>query len=397
MVVPSAGVQANDLFIFSGQSNTNGTTQCPTPVSVGIVNPNINVRIWDRMSGAPAFRSLQAGVNNNNHLMNIPVGPFYGPEMSFATFLMGHYQNALGPPLAVPMQFPIVKSARDSAALFPTFGDFCFHPQVSGNLYNDVGGVAPPTRGTLKGDIQAAITALGGPQTIRQAHLFWHQGESDGLFQGTAQVYDLLLHLFFDTIRADFPSIDFVFHVVLLHKDLLKGTSPVSLDGFWYSDIVREKQKIVVSQRSDCRLITIDHIPMSNDRVHFDQGGTFQIGKLCFDSWLASLDMSTLVDEFGPSDDNITAGHVNLNNRDWLLRYRSPALLRGGEVLATTRRTRASAPAGTDSVTLISSKDGVTTPGPSLTIPSTWGAADATEPTSAAPEDINRIQRGYRS
>lgn len=330
MTTPDNGVE---LWVLAGQSNAHGTDKSPTPV-VGYPATNGFVRIYDRRHGG--LQDLQAGYNNNRQFMPLsPVGAFYGPEMPLTGEVLSFYNTNL---LTTnqPSRIVMVKGAQDASAIYPSIPDFTWHPDFPGNLYNDAGAIAG-SRGNLKQDILDAISLCGG---VKKIHVFWHQGESDGFFDFSVQAYRQNLNYLLDTIVADFSPIPIQFHVVLIHKDLKKASAPNAIDGFWWTESIRDIQRIVVGERKDCRLIVMDDIPLAYDSIHFDNSGVAVEGRRMFESWMQSRNDSNLVNERPLSDGDVSGVTTYLDGKTVLFGMDPSRSLRGCELAAQSSRIR---------------------------------------------------------
>lgn len=395
-VARTSGSQGIDLWVLAGQSNAHGTDKSPTPV-VSFPSTNGFVQIWDRRHGGGVV-DLVAGYNNNRQFMpGSPVGAFYGPEMSLAGSASDYFAANLQSP-ASPSRIVMVKGAQDASAIYPSIPDFTWHPDFPGNLYNDNGGIAGPSRGNLKQDILDTISALGGSSNIREMHVFWHQGESDGFFDFSVAAYLSNLNYLFDTIKADFPSLKITFHVVLIHKNLLKASAPNAVDGFWWTESIRDIQKIVVNSRSDCRLISMDDIPLAYDSIHFGNAGVNVEGSRMFASWLETVNGATLLDEVGQDDGTVSGLSTFADDRAATFGMAEARTLRGSGILAESTRIRGSAPSPAPLGLIRSMEDGSLQAGQQLTLPSSGNQCDGMR-TGGLPssEQVEKIKQGFTS
>lgn len=114
--------------------------------------------------------------------------------------------------------------------------------------------------------------------TITVKGFFWMQGESDALQQESAETYQRHLIDFIARVRADVgdPKLPFVL------GRIRTGVFP-------YADQVRQAQEQIARQVPYVALIDTDQLALDPDRTHFTSQGTFQLGILMADAFIAMV------------------------------------------------------------------------------------------------------------
>lgn len=282
--------QKTRLVVIAGQSNMEGRITAGS--SPNWRNPNPVVEIWDRITGAAAFRPLHAPLNTGGSLSD-PVAPmFSGPEMRMAERIAQFYESS---GITTTPKVKIIKGAKDASYLFPWTANFCWNPSVVNNLYN---GPGPAPRGNLLADIALAVFDLGGWGNIERVDFFWYQGESEALYDIASALYYGMLTNFFNTIRADIGGLaPLQFHVVRLHKDHERGLGP-DMGGFWFVDRMRQVQKAFCERAADSKMLDIDKATIDGVGLHMQGDGYDTIGDIMFESWLAEQEFAAAISDY---------------------------------------------------------------------------------------------------
>jgi Carbohydrate esterase, sialic acid-specific acetylesterase len=389
----AAGV---DLIVLAGQSNAQGTGFCPLPV-VGLPDPNNFFWTWDKRAIPPAWRSLEGGVNNNNNLLLSGVGSYYGPEMVFAGFLQIHAQAASAT-LTSPCSIGLVKGAQSSAALFPTFPDFCWDPATAGNLYNGHAAAAP-FRGSLLLDVTNAIAALGGRSRVNRIHFFWYQGESDGFFDFSTAQYKQRLTQFLALVRSDQEAqpipIPVTVHLVQIHKKLKKASAPNAVDGFWFTESIRAIQRDVAFENGYV-LVTVDDIPLAPDEVHYTQAGQNVLGQRFMQSYLDNRVVHRLLNGLGVRSAGLQAIRGHFQGAKSTFHFTGASSLRGSRVLATTEKITGSS-SSTSLVQRIEEAGTSIVAKGSFSLPISTTIVAVKETKATMPERLETTPRGYET
>lgn len=128
----------------------------------------------------------------------------------------------------------------------------------------------------------------------------WLQGESDALYEVSADAYSEGLRSFFDHVRTDFGgSVPFRIHLFVIHKDIEKGDTPLS-GKFYYLDKVRAIQRNCpnadyILSIDDCELHPIE-------RLHLMPAGYDKLGDIAFESWFNAQGFSERIDDYETLD-----------------------------------------------------------------------------------------------
>lgn len=254
-----------------GQSNQTGVGLSTS--STKWRSKNDKVRIWDRIQGAPAFRSLEATKNTSGFFFLPPTSTVWGPEMRFAERIATLYEQS--DVVDVP-HVVFVKDTQDGSFVFPYIADYCWNPTIPNNLYN---GTASP-RGCALTDLVSAVTSLGGWGVVERVDIYWYQGEADSLFEVSALAYYDNLKLLFDTISSDIPGyVQRQFYVTRIH--------PRSNPGLVYKDKIREDHRRICMERG-YEVVESDNVQITPYGLHMEEEGYNTLGDSYFEKWLSN-------------------------------------------------------------------------------------------------------------
>lgn len=317
------------LCILSGQSNMEGMADLPLPPGIRNVNPYIQV--WDRITQAPGPNSLVAGYNNNGAFLSNFGGPraIAGAEMSFAEALATYYQQL--PSTTAPTGLILLKDAQSASSLYPNIPDICWDPGTPGNLYNDYTGIAGPARGNLKNDITQLVAYYGGWNNFDTVDFFWYQGEAESSYTFAVVEYAARLQAFFDLIQSDFPLAKFRLFIFQIHRDVAPAYFP-------QREVIRAYQRQFVLNNKNAYLLSVDHLPIGPDGIHFAAPGYAAIGsRVMFEAWLKVQNYTKEIADYatGEHDGDLSWLGIEQAGKDTLHGLSSAGFTRGCHVHAT--------------------------------------------------------------
>lgn len=288
------------IVVLAGQSNFTGRGL--TTSSANWRSPNTKIKIWDRITHAypGQWDDIKPTANTSGMFLVPPISQFWGPEMRFAERVCQFYEAAAfsGNP-----NVRIVKCDQDGSYLFPAFQDYTWDKNTPNNLYSGNPNYSGTQRGglwgtgPLPGDLPNAVTSIaGGWASIERVDFMWYQGESDSVFQVSADSYLTRLLAFFAQVDLDIP-VPVTFHLVRIHRDSAVGPGP-NLGGAWFKEVVRAAQDQMPQLRTDVRAISVDDCEMHPDQIHLSNNGYDKLGDKCFESWMPAQNFSSYIDDY---------------------------------------------------------------------------------------------------
>ncbi len=387
------------LCILSGQSNMEGMADLPLPAGIRNVNPY--VQVWDRITQAPGPNSLVAGYNNNGIFLANFGGPRQtaGPEMSFAESVASYYQQL--PSTSAPTGLILLKAAQSASSLYPNYADVCWDPATPGNLYNDYTGIAGPARGNLKNDITQLVAYFGGWANFDTVDFFWYQGEAESSYTFAVVEYAARLQAFFDLIKSDFPQAKFRLFIFQIHRDVYPLYFP-------QRETIRAYQRQFVLNNPNSYLLSVDHLPIGPDFIHFTRDGYAAIGsRVMFEAWLKAQNDTAEIADYatGEHDGDLSWLGVEVAGKDTLHTLTNAGMTRGCHVHTARLETMGRAVGGSSAPVrpIVSSGKAVAESPADLTLVGSYVSQSQTmltNPATGRPfreEDLRDHEFGFRS
>ncbi|MCA8977281.1 MAG: hypothetical protein KDC98_21345, partial [Planctomycetes bacterium] len=250
--VPSRGDEA-DLVLFFGQSNCEGWAH-PEGLPAGLRGAQPVVRIWNVVERR--WQAVEAGRNTNYS----PGAPFFGAELGLAAAAAGQ---------TTPVW--IIKAAQSPSSLGPTPGPWNEWGAHAGELYP-----------LLIARVEMAADAIRKQGLVPRVRAIWMmQGESDALEKGLARGYAGHLEELLLTLRVDLELRDLVGRVPPRLRIGLIDARLGAL-GLPWTGRVRDAQRAVAANLSDCAVVETSDLSVLADGIHFDAAGLVELGRRLF-------------------------------------------------------------------------------------------------------------------
>lgn len=310
------------LIWILGQSNAHGLGLL-TDIHAPWRSPNPLIKIWSTRTGpSPQFEPLTAGVNTWGHMYGpgIPVQPWFGAEMQFAERISQLFDKM--PAGITTSNVAFVKTVFDAS-------------NVDSWLPGSIDGFSAAAIATFS----QAVTALGGPSTIRDVTIIWYQGESNLLAGDLPFLYANKLKTVLQALQGSLGSIPSRILLTRLHP-----YSNLGIPGINYIEEVRKHDvalEIVSKDFPNSQIISTEGLFL-RDAVHLTSPALDILGDRYFEAWFKNLnpagDLRGIETLTNPPDSTLWVG-----SEIGGLMSMSPEILLGqgflnGPLLASTTR-----------------------------------------------------------